>query len=593
MRKKFALYIFVILYLFCINVNTVHAEDCVSLKTQIDNYDAYTELLSTLDCTNDGDLSNVATCNEINVKKNVVVTKILKAQDEKKVCSNEQSRVDQIIEDNKNKCSKIFDDSFTNFVNGVMVVFYILGPILLLLFGSLDFAKATASAEEDALKKASTKFVKRLVATFLLYATPTIINLILSFNMTDKYLSGNAYSCDYKYLVYNKKYILKYTPKNNNSTSPRRNCGGKILTSAQKMHNKFECKSNYPDAADGECWAYTRNYDLLKETAEDTLNNPNKVLVCASYVSLVLYDAGYISNVEFTNSTSDLESLLKSKGWKAITNPDDMQAGDIMIQSDESGDDSRGHVQIYAGNDMVYNGGETEPIQKASPYKTSWRDRFTIGYRAPDASTNCSNGDYIWAVRSTANKVGSFFGLRNPDQGGASTNHKGIDFGVTANDKVYAIADGTIISMHNGCPTGSANTGHNCNQSMGNEVTLQVTESDGTVMQYTIMHNTKVIVNVGQNVSQGDIIAYAGDSGAAWGVHCHMKAYNVTKGISVNPLLYTYGGITDIKAIDEKTNQYVNINLDVTPGDWSKRAGTKWDSYYSWDGTRFTTSNNK
>ena len=226
MRKKFALYIFVILYLFCINVNTVHAEDCVSLKTQIDNYDAYTELLSTLDCTNDGDLSNVATCNEINVKKNVVVTKILKAQDEKKVCSNEQSRVDQIIEDNKNKCSKIFDDSFTNFVNGVMVVFYILGPILLLLFGSLDFAKATASAEEDALKKASTKFVKRLVATFLLYATPTIINLILSFNMTDKYLSGNAYSCDYKYLVYNKKYILKYTPTSNGSGSKRGNYTG-------------------------------------------------------------------------------------------------------------------------------------------------------------------------------------------------------------------------------------------------------------------------------------------------------------------------------------------------------------------------------
>lgn len=388
MRKKFALYIFVILYLFCINVNTVHAEDCVSLKTQIDNYDAYTELLSTLDCTNDGDLSNVATCNEINVKKNVVVTKILKAQDEKKVCSNEQSRVDQIIEDNKNKCSKIFDDSFTNFVNGVMVVFYILGPILLLLFGSLDFAKATASAEEDALKKASTKFVKRLVATFLLYATPTIINLILSFNMTDKYLSGNAYSCDYKYLVYNKKYILKYTPTSNGSRS--KNCGGDILASAEKVHSKFECKNQYSDASpNGECWTYNLSSSLLRYTAEDALNNPNKVVVCATFVSLALYDAGYLSNDEFSNSTTGLEAILKSKGWKAITNANDMQAGDVMIQS------NRGHIQIYAGNDMIYNAGGNYSVQKGAPYKSSdWRSRFTIGYRAPNTSKSCSSGNY-------------------------------------------------------------------------------------------------------------------------------------------------------------------------------------------------------
>lgn len=568
MRKKFALYIFVILYLFCINVNTVHAEDCVSLKTQIDNYDAYTELLSTLDCTNDGDLSNVATCNEINVKKNVVVTKILKAQDEKKVCSNEQSRVDQIIEDNKNKCSKIFDDSFTNFVNGVMVVFYILGPILLLLFGSLDFAKATASAEEDALKKASTKFVKRLVATFLLYATPTIINLILSFNMTDKYLSGNAYSCDYKYLVYNKKYILKYTPKNNNSTSPKRNCGGDILTSAEKIHGKFECKSQYSDASpNGECWNYSS--DGLKSTAEDALNNPNKVVVCATFVSLVLYDSGYLSNDEFTNSTSGLESILKNKGWKAITNPNDMQAGDIMIQSDMSGDDDRGHIQIYAGNDMVYNAGGKSSVQKGAPYTSSdWRSRFTIGYRAPNTSTNCTSGNYIWAVGSTHNQVGNFFGPRVPiGYPQASKNHNGIDFGVSDNANIYAIADGTITSAY-------------YSESGGNMVTLEVTESNGTVMDYIFMHNNKFNVHVGQNVKQGDVIAYAGSTGHSTGTHCHLRAYNVTTGLYVNPLLYAYGGTTNISAIDESTNKYVDINLDVTPGSWSAAAGTKWDSYY-------------
>ena len=100
-----------------------------------------------------------------------------------------------------------------------MIIFYIAGPILLILFGSLDFAKATVSSEKDALKKASINFAKRLTATLLLFLTPTIINIILSFNISDKYLSGNAYTCNYKYSVFNKKYTITYVPRNNSSTS--------------------------------------------------------------------------------------------------------------------------------------------------------------------------------------------------------------------------------------------------------------------------------------------------------------------------------------------------------------------------------------
>ena len=299
------------------------------------------------------------------------------------------------------------------------------------------------------------------------------------------------------------------------------------------------------------------------------MNNPNKVVVCATFVSLVLYDSGYLSNDEFTNSTSGLESILKNKGWKAITNPNDMQAGDIMIQSDMSGDDDRGHIQIYAGNDMVYNAGGNSSVQKGAPYTSSdWRSRFTIGYRAPNTSTNCTSGNYIWAVGSTHNQVGNFFGPRVPiGYPKASKNHNGIDFGVSDNANIYAIADGTITSAY-------------YSESGGNMVTLEVTESNGTVMDYIFMHNNKFNVHVGQNVKQGDVIAYAGSTGHSTGTHCHLRAYNVTTGLYVNPLLYAYGGTTNISAIDESTNKYVDINLDVTPGSWSAAAGTKWDSYY-------------
>ena len=83
----------------------------------------------------------------------------------------------------KKLLESLFDDDFNNFVKNAMAVFYVVAPILLILFGSLDFAKATVASDPAALKKASTNFAKRVAATLLLFLTPTIINLILSFNI--------------------------------------------------------------------------------------------------------------------------------------------------------------------------------------------------------------------------------------------------------------------------------------------------------------------------------------------------------------------------------------------------------------------------
>ena len=159
--KKKILYFIIPLFLFFLGISTVFADNCSTVKNKIDNYQSYKDVLSSIDCTDDADINNVATCNELNVKKNIVVTELMKLNEENNICSTYRSQVDTIIKENEDKCGKIFNSDFNKFVNNVMALFYIAGPILLILFGSLDYAKATVSSERDAFKKAKSERDKK------------------------------------------------------------------------------------------------------------------------------------------------------------------------------------------------------------------------------------------------------------------------------------------------------------------------------------------------------------------------------------------------------------------------------------------------
>ena len=238
--KRKILYLILPIFFFFFNVNIALADDSVSCAVQqekIDKYNSYKDQLASIDCTKTNDETTVMMCNNVNTQTNILITELMKLNDEGDICSDKQEEVNKIIEENEGKCGKIFDDSFSDFVNGFMAFFYILGPILLILFGSLDFAKATVSAEQDALKKAWKNFSKRLVATLLLFLTPTIVNIIISFNVSDKYLSGNAYSCDFDYLVYTKEYNIRYVPKTNSSTTSI--VAGDIVSAADALFKKY------------------------------------------------------------------------------------------------------------------------------------------------------------------------------------------------------------------------------------------------------------------------------------------------------------------------------------------------------------------
>lgn len=379
--KKKILYFIIPLFLFFSGISTVFADNCSTVKSKIDNYQSYKDVLSSIDCTDDADINNVATCNELNVKKNIVVTELMKLNDENNICSTYKSQVDTIIKENEDKCGKIFNSDFNKFVNNVMMLFYIAGPILLILFGSLDYAKATVSSERDAFKKANKNFAKRLAATILLFVAPAITNFIISFNVSDKYLSGNAYTCNYDYIVFNKKYNIVYTPKNNSSTT-NINGNGDILAAAEQVHSRYE----------KERWHYSASYN--NDIASAT-NDSHHRTVCATFVASVLYVSGAIpeetinkyayqvAHESYNGAKDGIEGMLIDNGWIKITNYDDLQPGDIVFMP--------GHVQIYAGKDssgnsLWYNAGSDDAIQRENPYTQGdsySRSKFESARRKP------------------------------------------------------------------------------------------------------------------------------------------------------------------------------------------------------------------
>lgn len=211
-------------------------------------------------------------------------------------------------------------------------------------------------------------------------------------------------------------------------------------------------------------------------------------------------------------------------------------------------------------------------------YGSQWAAKLEASAVMIDSSM-IAGGEYLWAVDASHVEVTSFFGRRQPTVSFASKNHLGIDFNVGANEPVYAIAEGTV-------------TAKAYSSSMGNYVSISTQTKDGTLV-HTYMHNNSFAnIAVGQKVAAGQQIAYAGSTGNSTGVHCHLRTQ--LNGLSVNPLIYCYGGITNIKARDSSGNiTTINLNVNLSADSWSARAGTAWNTYYMYTSGGYILGNGK
>ncbi len=79
-------------------------------------------------------------------------------------------------------CEDLFgnDDALINMFKTGKNILMILIPIILLVLGSLDFAQAVFSQNEDGIKKAQSKFIRRLIIAVVIFLIPSILKVILS-----------------------------------------------------------------------------------------------------------------------------------------------------------------------------------------------------------------------------------------------------------------------------------------------------------------------------------------------------------------------------------------------------------------------------
>jgi len=111
------------------------------------------------------------------------------------------------------------------------------------------------------------------------------------------------------------------------------------------------------------------------------------------------------------------------------------------------------------------------------------------------------NMHFIWPVKG---RISSAFGLQRYYNGQKRSQHSGIDIGVPPNTPIKAPANGTVIL-----------TGHYF--FMGNAVLLD--HGQGLITVYC--HMNKILVKLGEKVTQGETIGLVGQTGRATGPHLH------------------------------------------------------------------------
>lgn len=90
-------------------------------------------------------------------------------------------------------CTDIQSTNTYKVIKQVFTWIQIAAPIMLIIFGVLDFGKAVASGEADAMKKSQGAFVKRLIITAIIILLPVIIDLIIG--LLEGIINGNLTTC--------------------------------------------------------------------------------------------------------------------------------------------------------------------------------------------------------------------------------------------------------------------------------------------------------------------------------------------------------------------------------------------------------------
>jgi murein DD-endopeptidase MepM/ murein hydrolase activator NlpD len=125
--------------------------------------------------------------------------------------------------------------------------------------------------------------------------------------------------------------------------------------------------------------------------------------------------------------------------------------------------------------------------------------------------------------------ISSYFGMRNDPFTGKRAMHKGMDFAGKVGSDVVAVAAGVVTWA---------------GERYGYGAMVEINHGKGIVTRYG--HNKKLLVEVGDRIKQGQVIATMGSSGRSTGPHVHFEV--MKNGRAVNPSKYIQSKRTREKA---------------------------------------------
>ena len=131
------------------------------------------------------------------------------------------------------------------------------------------------------------------------------------------------------------------------------------------------------------------------------------------------------------------------------------------------------------------------------------------------------NTRYLSGRPITKGWLSSYFGMRKDPFNGRPAMHKGIDFA--------GKEDGDIIATASGVVSWSSDR-------YGYGQLIEINHGDGLKTRYG--HNKVLLVNVGDVVTKGQVIAKMGSTGRSTGPHVHYEILHNNK--QINPLKFVY-----------------------------------------------------
>lgn len=230
----------------------------------------------------------------------------------------------------------------------------------------------------------------------------------------------------------------------------------------------------------------------LKMTTEKSMN------AMAGRLSML---QGYVMRLDALGSRlasmADLDDI-----EFGIENPPGIGGGPLL---DESG-------SVLSVNDLLTSFNEMEYMLKDRDEKLTAMESMLINRTLQEEISPAGKP-------SLGGYLSSLFGYRTDPMSGKKEFHEGIDFSGKVGSPVIAVAAGIVTwaGKHHG---------------YGN--LIEISHGNGYVTRYA--HNSKNLVNVGEKVNKGEVIATMGSTGRSTGTHVHFEV--IRNGKHVDPKKY-------------------------------------------------------